>query len=90
MVGVVSTPPDRLPPENRLLELLCVRIRKQESLHFSALLEERQHTAGPSWLRSAQVLRTVDNYLRSGLRFLYLHTSLDQNQQPPPANPPTH
>ncbi len=58
-------------------------------LHFSALIEERQHSAGPTWVRSVQVLRRVENYLHSRVPFVYLHTSLDQNQQPAPVNPPT-
>jgi hypothetical protein len=39
-------------------------------------VEERFLAHGPSWLRSAEVLRVVDNYVRSGLRFVYVHTPL--------------
>jgi hypothetical protein len=46
---------------------------------FSALIEERFHETGPAWLRAAEVLRVVENYLRSGLRFVYLHTVMTED-----------
>jgi hypothetical protein len=48
---------------------------------LAALAEEQLHLSGPPWLRSAEVLRVVDNYLRSGLRFVYLHTSLEEGTE---------
>ena len=62
--------------EHHLLEILRGRVLAQGYQHFSALLEERFHESGPAWLRAAEVLRAVDNYLRSGLRFVYLHAAL--------------
>jgi hypothetical protein len=32
---------------------------------------------GPPWLRESEVVRVVDDYLRSGVRFAYLHAALD-------------
>jgi hypothetical protein len=58
--------------EHGLLELLRERVVGQGYLRLSALVEERIRESGPAWLRSAEVLRIVDNYLRSGLRFVYL------------------
>ena len=58
--------------EHGLLELLRERVVGQGYLRLSALFEERIRESGPAWLRSAEVLRIVDNYLRSGLRFVYL------------------
>jgi 4-aminobutyrate aminotransferase/(S)-3-amino-2-methylpropionate transaminase len=58
--------------EHLLLELLRARAVKQGYLRLSALIEERSRESGPPWLRSAEVLRVLDNYLRSGLRFVYL------------------
>jgi hypothetical protein len=62
--------------ENYLLDLLRARVIAHGYLRFAVLLEERFNRSGPPWLRSAEVLRVVDNYLRSGLRFVYLHTAL--------------
>ncbi|HKQ59384.1 MAG TPA: aminotransferase class III-fold pyridoxal phosphate-dependent enzyme, partial [Candidatus Eisenbacteria bacterium] len=61
--------------------LLLTRIRDQALAgsfsHLSTLIEERVHRTGPEWLRNAQVLQVVDDYLRSGIRFVYLHTEID-------------
>ena len=62
--------------EHHLLDLLRSRVIAQGYLSFSTLVEERFHRTGPPWLRSAEVLRVVDNYLRSGQRFVYMHTTL--------------
>jgi hypothetical protein len=64
--------------EHHLLDLLRTRVIARGYLRLSALLEERFNKSGPPWLRSAEVLRVVDNYLRSGLRFVYVHTVLDE------------
>jgi 4-aminobutyrate aminotransferase / (S)-3-amino-2-methylpropionate transaminase len=63
--------------ERHLLELLRTRAISHGFQRFSALLEERLTTTGPTWLRSAEAPRVVDNYLRSGRRFVYLHTAFD-------------
>ncbi|MDP2339323.1 MAG: aminotransferase class III-fold pyridoxal phosphate-dependent enzyme [Deltaproteobacteria bacterium] len=47
---------------------------------LSTLIEAEALTTGPAWLREASVLRSEDNYLRSGVRFVYLQIAL-----PPPA-----
>lgn len=62
--------------EHHLLELLRARVLAQGYQRLAALVEERLHASGPPWLRAAEVLRVVDNYLRSGVRFVYLHTAL--------------
>jgi 4-aminobutyrate aminotransferase / (S)-3-amino-2-methylpropionate transaminase len=64
--------------EHHLLELLRTRVIGHGYPCFSALIEERFHEAGPAWLRAAEVLQVVDNYLRSGLRFVYLHTGMTE------------
>jgi Aminotransferase class-III len=63
--------------EHQLLELLRVRLVQQGYLRLSALVEQRLHATGPPWWRAAAVLRDVDNYLRSGLRFVYLQAAID-------------
>ncbi len=50
--------------------------------YISALIEERVHQTGPLWLRQAQVIQAVDNYLRSGIRFVYLQLSSEKRQGP--------
>ncbi|MBI5388673.1 MAG: aminotransferase class III-fold pyridoxal phosphate-dependent enzyme [Verrucomicrobia bacterium] len=68
--------------ERHLLDLLRTRVIAQSYQRLAALVEERFHTSGPPWLRSAEVLRVVDNYLRSGVRFVYLHTTLADRPAP--------
>jgi len=37
---------------------------------------------GPQWLQQARVIQAVDNYLRSGIRFVYLQLSSEKRQGP--------
>jgi hypothetical protein len=64
--------------ENRLLDLLRARVIKQGYQCFSVLVEERLRQSGPQWLRAAEVLRVVENYLGSGSRFVYIHASVTE------------
>jgi hypothetical protein len=64
--------------ENRLLELLQERVMAAGFEYLSMLVEDRLRESGPSWLRSAAVLRQIDNYLRSGTSFSYLQAALNQ------------
>lgn len=64
--------------ERQLLDLLRQRVTTQGYLYLSTLVEEGCRENGPSWLRSAEVLRVVDNYLRSGQRFVYLRAALGE------------
>jgi hypothetical protein len=68
--------------EHHLFDLLRTRVIAQRYLWFSTLVEDRFIQTGPPWLRAAEVLRVVDNYLRSGQRFIYLHTALSRGDQP--------
>jgi len=43
---------------------------------ISMLIEARVHATGPEWLQRAEMLVELDNYLRSGIRFLYLQAPL--------------
>jgi L-lysine 6-transaminase len=71
-----------LDVENRLLDLIRIRVLAAGFEYISALIEERVHQTGPMWLRQAQVIQAVDNYLRSGIRFVYLQLASDKRQQP--------
>ena len=68
--------------ENHLLDLLKERVVAAGYAHLSTLIEERVHGTGPRWFRDGEVVRRFENYLRSGIRFVYVHTSLNG----PPAN----
>jgi len=68
--------------ENHLLELVRMRVIMQGYQRFSALVEERLQQNGPAWLRSAEILRIVNNYLRSGQRFVYLQAILPEAKAP--------
>jgi hypothetical protein len=68
--------------ERQLLELLRTRAVGQGYLRLSALIEEQSQRSGPAWLRSAEVLRVLDNYLRSGVRFVYVQAALNSSAEP--------
>ena len=70
--------------ENRLLDLIRERVLAAGFSHLSTLVEEHVHASGPPWFREARVLRVIDNYLRSGVRFVYLHTPLTEADVPEP------
>jgi acetylornithine/succinyldiaminopimelate/putrescine aminotransferase len=67
---------NRSEVENRLLELLREQAAAQAFVHFSALVEEYFLATGPDWLRSARVLRRIENYLGSGIPFVYVQTEV--------------
>ena len=73
---------NHLTIENELLDLIRIRVLAAGFEYISALIEERMHSTGPLWLRQAQVIQSVDNYLRSGIRFVYLQLASDKRQRP--------
>jgi L-lysine 6-transaminase len=62
--------------ENHLLDLLRQRAEAAGFEFLSMLIEDRFRESGPEWLRGAAVLRRIDNYLRSGLAFVYLQADV--------------
>jgi L-lysine 6-transaminase len=62
--------------ENLLLDALRERAAAEGFAYFSTLIEERLLTTGPPWLTGAAVLERIDNYLRSGITFVYLQSPL--------------
>jgi len=68
--------------ERHLLELVRERAVAQGFEHLSTLIEDDTRAAGPPWMASGRVLKVVDNYLRSGVRFVYLQATIS----PGPAN----
>jgi hypothetical protein len=62
--------------ENRLLEIMWARVQAGAFEYLSTLIEQRIRDTGPAWLREATVLQSIENYLRSGIRFAYLQAGL--------------
>ncbi len=48
---------------------------------LSTLIEQRVVDVGPAWLKAAPVAETYENYMQSGVKFVYVRSSL----VPPPA-----
>ncbi len=62
--------------ENRLLEVVRERAEGNGFKFLSTLIEERVLHSGPAWIRDAEVVARMDNYLRSGINFVYLQVPL--------------
>jgi 4-aminobutyrate aminotransferase-like enzyme len=62
--------------EQHLLDALRERLIGAGYLFLSTLIEERLLETGPEWLRHGAVLQRVENYLRSGMPFVYLQVPL--------------
>jgi len=58
--------------EALVLDLLREQVRGRGFAAISSLIEARLAETGPRWMREAAVLESVDNYLQSGIRFVYL------------------
>jgi L-lysine 6-transaminase len=74
--------------ENHLLNLVRERAAAQGFEHLSMLIEADTRAAGPPWLAAGEVLKVVDNYLRSGVRFVYVRARISPAAAaaaPPPA-----
>jgi L-lysine 6-transaminase len=75
--------------ENLLLDTLRERLLAAGFEYLSTLIEERVRDTAPAWLRGAVTLERIDNYLRSGVPFAYLQTSLQPVAELEPAVPTT-
>ncbi|MEI6224190.1 MAG: aminotransferase class III-fold pyridoxal phosphate-dependent enzyme [Deltaproteobacteria bacterium] len=62
--------------EAMVLEALRLRVKAAGYAAISSLIEARLVEEGPPWVRGATVLETVDDYLQSGIRFIYLRARL--------------
>jgi hypothetical protein len=62
--------------ESLVLDAFSARARELGFAGISSLIEDRVREAGPAWLRGAEVLESVDDYLHSGIRFVYLRALL--------------
>ncbi len=75
-IATLPTIQNSVELENYLLDSLRDRAIAAGFAFLSTLIEERVRETGPEWLRGATVLERVDNYLRSGVSFVYLQVSL--------------
>jgi 4-aminobutyrate aminotransferase-like enzyme len=74
--------------ENLLLDTLRERLLAAGFEYLSTLIEERIRETASDWLRRAVTLDRIDNYLRSGVTFAYLQTSLQPSAELEPAAAP--
>jgi 4-aminobutyrate aminotransferase-like enzyme len=75
-MATVPTVQNAAEVENHLLNALRDRAIAAGFEYLSTLIEDRILESGPEWLRGAAVLNRVENYLRSGVRFVYLQCAL--------------
>jgi 4-aminobutyrate aminotransferase/(S)-3-amino-2-methylpropionate transaminase len=66
---------NRAEVEALVLDAFRARARSLGFAGISTLIEARIHEVGPEWIRGARILETVDNYLQSGIPFVYLHAA---------------
>jgi len=75
-MAILPTVQNAVELEHHLLDALRDRLVAAGYLYLSTLIEERILDAGPEWLRHGTVLQRVENYLRSGMAFVYLQVPL--------------
>jgi hypothetical protein len=62
--------------EHRLLESIRERAVADGFAFLSTLIEDRVRLEGPPWLTGATVLDRIENYLRTGIDFVYLQAPI--------------
>jgi len=73
--------------ENALLDSLRDRAVAAGFEFLSTLIESRLRDTGPEWIKSAEVLERIDNYLQSGTAFVYVQAPLQPVAEAEPAAP---
>jgi L-lysine 6-transaminase len=75
--------------EHRLLESIRERAVADGFAFLSTLIEDRVRMEGPPWLAGAAVLERIENYLRTGIDFVYLQAPISPESSSPdrPAPP---
>jgi hypothetical protein len=69
--------------ENHLLEAIRDRAVGDGFAFLSAMIEDRVRLSGPPWFAGATVLDRVENYLRSGIDFVYLQAAITDRTSTP-------
>jgi hypothetical protein len=59
-----------------VLDAFRARAKELGFAGVSSLIEERVRETGPAWLRGSEAMESVDDYLHSGIRFVYLRARL--------------
>jgi 4-aminobutyrate aminotransferase-like enzyme len=62
--------------ERLVLDAFRARAKELGFAGVSSLIEERVRETGPAWLRGSEAMESVDDYLHSGIRFVYLRARL--------------
>jgi 4-aminobutyrate aminotransferase-like enzyme len=62
--------------EHRLLESIRERAVTDGFAFLSTLIEDRVRMEGPPWVAGATVLERIENYLRTGIDFVYLQAPI--------------
>jgi len=75
-MAVSTAPKNRAEIEALMLDAFRARAEFAGFAALSSLIEARVVETGPAWLRDAVVLETADDYLQSGVRFVYLRARL--------------
>ena len=73
--------------ENTLLDSLRDRAVAAGFEFLSTLIENRLRETGPDWIKNAEVLERIDNYLQSGTAFVYVQAPLQPVAEAEPAAP---
>jgi 4-aminobutyrate aminotransferase-like enzyme len=66
--------------ENHLLESIRGRAAAEGFVFLSTLIEDRVRQDGPPWLAAAPVLERFDNYLRTGIEFVYVQAAVQDSK----------
>jgi hypothetical protein len=67
---------NRAEVEAVVLDAMRARVAGSGFVAISSLIEARTVEEGPGWMRAATVLETVEDYLQSGIRFVYLRAAV--------------
>jgi hypothetical protein len=62
--------------EGMILDAFRARAEWAGFTAISSLIEARVHETGPGWLRAATALEVADDYLKSGVKFVYLRARI--------------
>jgi hypothetical protein len=69
--------------EQHLLEAIRDRAVGDGFAFLSAMIEDHARLTGPPWFAGATVLDRVENYLRSGIDFVYLQAAITDRTSTP-------
>jgi hypothetical protein len=86
-IATLPTVQNSVDLENHLLDLVRAAAIAAGFEFLSTLIEDRLRDTGPAWLKNADVLLRIDNYLGSRTCFAYLQVALPRAAKPEPSGP---